>query len=129
MTSSRSSEQFREGSTPIIHLQIYRQLKSRITRKVPYNELSTLTLTYFNQVSGAVINSRNAQNVKNANGVAVTSDCEIIWKLVAADTACIVTTIEDDKTEKHIALFEWELSDGMKGSVRIPVYIIRDSKV
>lgn len=129
MPASRSSEQYREGSTPILHLQLYKNSKSRITQKVSLGDLSTLTLTYFNQVDGVAINSRTAQDVKNANNVTVTQECEIIWRMTALDTACSDTTIEDDKLEKHVALFEWTLRDGMKGSTRVPVYIVRDSKV
>lgn len=129
MPSSRSSEQFREGSTPILHLQLYKQDKGRVTKKLSLSELSTLTLTYFNQSTGSAINSRTGQNVKNANDVTVTATCDIVWKLGSADTACADTSLEDEKLEHHIALFEWALTDGMKGSTRVSVYVIRDSKV
>lgn len=129
MTASRSNEQFREGSTPILHLQLYKQDNGRVTKKLSLAELSTLTLTYFNQSTGSTINSRSSQNVKNANDVTVTANCEIIWKLTSSDTTCADTTLEDDKLEHHIALFEWVLTNGMKGSTRVSVYVIRDSKV
>jgi hypothetical protein len=129
MPWSRSGEQFREGSTPILHLQLYKQDNGRVTKKLSLAELSTLTLTYFNQSTGSTINSRTNQNVKNANDVVVTADCEIIWKMTSSDTACAVTSLEDEKLEHHIALFEWVLTNGMKGSTRVSVYIIRDSKV
>lgn len=129
MPASRSNEQYREGSTPIIHLQLYKRNGPLITAKIPLGEISTLTLTYFNQVDDAVINSRNAQNVLNANNVKVTQDGEIIWTLQTADTACQDTAIEDGKLESHVAVFKWVLTNGTRGSARIPVYVIRDSKV
>jgi hypothetical protein len=87
---------------------------------LPGSTLSTLALTlYVIGSSGTVsyINSRNAQNVLNTNGVLVydtlqtdtltdgtTLEYNLKWTISPADTTLNSSTL---KTERHIALFEW----------------------
>jgi hypothetical protein len=63
--------------------------------------LDAATLTFYDQATGTVINSRSAQNVKNTNGVTISAAGELVWTLVPADNAILGT----DAMETHIALF------------------------
>lgn len=129
MSLSRDESQIREKSTPLLYFQIYREDKYKRLFKLPIDDLSTLTLTYFNHSTGTTVNGRSSQNVKNANNVSVSETCEVRWAMQAEDTTCADTTLEDGKLERHEALFEWATADGIASSTRVTVYIIRDSKV
>jgi hypothetical protein len=82
---------------------------------LPSNVLNTLTLTlYVVQADGSIayVNTRNAQDVLNANNVQVYPALQtradgfqfnLKWMIQPADT----TLVEQVPFERHIALFEW----------------------
>lgn len=81
---------------------------------LPIASLTTITLTlYVVQSDGtlAYVNSRNAQNVKNANNVVIDSAGLLTWSLAVADT----TLIEDLPFERHLALFQWTWGSSRAG--------------
>ncbi len=78
---------------------------------LPGATLSTLVLTlYAIKADGTdgVVNSRNAQNVLNANNVTVSTGGLLTWAIQVGDT----TLVEDLPFERHIALFEWTWPNG-----------------
>ena len=78
---------------------------------IPNTSLSTLTLTLYSIHSLAVINSRNAQNVLNANDVSVDVIGNLTWEMQPADNAILDPTLQ---TEIHRALWEWTWAGGAK---------------
>lgn len=70
---------------------------------LPAASLATLALSYYDVASGTTINSRNAQNALNTNGVTVDSSGLLTWRLDPADTAILGT----GRVEVHEALFTW----------------------
>jgi hypothetical protein len=73
---------------------------------LPGATLSTLALTlYVIKTDGTIayVNTRNAQNVLNANNVTVSAAGLVTWTLQVADT----TLVEVLPFERHIALWEW----------------------
>jgi len=56
---------------------------------IPLSSLLTLTLTVKDMASGTVVNGRNAQDIKNANGVTVDSSGNVTWPLTQLDTALV----------------------------------------
>ena len=80
---------------------------------VPVSQLTTLTLTLRNAATGAIVNGRNQQNVKNANNVTVgdtgPTAGQLVWAVQAADTPIIDAGAEQDL---HDALFEWTWPGG-----------------
>lgn len=73
--------------------------------------LATFTLTLLNKATGAIINSRSAQDAKNANGHSVASDCAFTIELDANDNV-IVVDVAAGQSEWHIARLAWTWSDG-----------------
>lgn len=72
---------------------------------VPLAAISTLTLTLFDQQTGQILNSRDSQDVKNANNVTVAATSGLLtWQLQPADTAIIDGA---KAVERHLALFTW----------------------
>lgn len=72
--------------------------------------LTTLTLTlYVKDFPNKIINSREGQSVKNANGGTVDGSGNLTMILSGADNA-IVDAGND--TEDHIALFKWSWNSG-----------------
>ncbi len=73
---------------------------------LPAGTLSTLVLTlYVIKADGTdgIVNSRNVQNVLNANNVTVSAGGLLTWTIQVGDT----TLVEALPFERHIALFEW----------------------
>lgn len=75
------------------------------------SDIQTLTLTLYDKSTGTIINSRNAQDVKNTNGVSVDGSGNVIWVMEPDDNAIVTAT---SKVEKHIALFQWTWNSGAK---------------
>jgi hypothetical protein len=80
---------------------------------VPAASLATLRLTFYTiDAAGAVhyINSRNNQNVLNANNCTIDANGLFTWQLQVADTSMI----EAIPNETHIALITWTWAGGAK---------------
>lgn len=90
---------------------------------LPLIDLLTLTLTLY-VIKGdgtiAYVNSRNAQDILNANNVTVSALGVLVWAIQTADTGLI----EALAFERHIALFEWTAT-GVVGKHEI-VLIVQD---
>ena len=73
--------------------------------------LTTLTLTLFDKLTNSIINSRNDQNVLNANGVTVSAQGALVWTMDPLDNQILNAEL---KNEKHVAMFKWTWSAGAK---------------
>jgi len=93
-------------------------------------DLDTLTLTLSNLADGSIINSRNAQNVLNANNVTVDAEGNLVWSITPSDTVMVRTAVKIGYTEKHRALFRWTWDGGAKaGSHEMVMLITNVAKV
>ena len=72
-------------------------------------DISTITLSLFSGTT--IINSRSAQDVKNANGGTLTTDGTLTIKLDPLD-AIIVGSLTAGQTEVHVARLTWTWNDG-----------------
>ncbi len=72
--------------------------------------MTTLTLTLYDKRTGSIINSRNAQNVKNVSGVTVTSAGALTWIISTSDTVMVGRA----DRERHAALFVGTWDTGTK---------------
>jgi hypothetical protein len=91
-----------EGETPRYTATITDDLGAPL----PAASLTTLTGTLYvikSDGSVAYVNSRNAQNMLNANNCTVSANGEVVWSLQVADT----TLVEALPYERHIMLWEW----------------------
>lgn len=107
----------REQTTPIFSARLRDQNGDAIS----VDDLTTLTLTYYNKASGARINSRDGQDILNDNDVTVDSEGVVTWNMQVDDTPIL----DDVRFEEdHIALFRWTWSSGtMAGSAEITIKI------
>jgi len=71
---------------------------------IPPGNLTSLTLTLYDESTGQILNNRSLQNVLNTNGVTIIGTGEMTWVMDPADNALIDAAAV---TERHIALFEW----------------------
>lgn len=86
---------------------------------VPASSLSALKLTLKDQATGAIINSRNAQSVLNANNVTVDASGNLVWSLQPLDNPILNPELN---TETHLATFVATWSTGrLNHVVSIPV--------
>lgn len=72
--------------------------------------MSSLTLTLYDKRTYSIINSRNAQDVKGTNGVAVTNVGGLTWTISKSDTVMVGT----GQTERHVAVFVGTWAAGAK---------------
>lgn len=93
---------------------------------MPGASLSTLQLTLYVKDTGDVINSRNAQNVLNTNGVTVDSSGNLTWTVQPADHAVTANR----KVERHRAVFDFTWSSGTKRDWHaVEFVVVADPKV
>ena len=90
----------REDSTPIYSAVI----KDENGNVLPASTLDTITLTYYDEATGAIINSRTSQDILNLNNVTIDNVGQLLWSLEADDTQIIT---DSNNIEERIALFEW----------------------
>jgi len=133
MSLSRDETTCRECTTPVLSFQLYRQDEDdpKKLHKLHLTDLNTIALTYWNHATGAAINSRTAQDIKNANNVVIDALGRVKWTLQTADTTAVDTGLADGTLERHEAFFQWTTSAALgskKGSERISIYVIVDSK-
>ena len=76
--------------------------------------LSSATLTLYDEKTGAILNSRNQQNINNGNGVSIGDDGMISWLLVPADNAIVNQKLS---VEMHIAVFDFRWDAGTSRAV------------
>src|SRR3972149_284487 len=86
---------------------------------IPAASIGTLTLMLYDQKTeldspgstGAIINSRNRQDILNANGCTVDSSGNMVMTFTPADNAIVNTGLS---SERHVALFEYTYAAGLK---------------
>ncbi len=85
----------------------------------------SLSLTLYNLETGAVINSRNSQNVLNANNVTISGSGLLTWTLQPNDNSIIGS----EKTEHHKAMFEGIYSTNKAVRTEIGIVVTNLTKV
>lgn len=84
------------------------------------SSLATLTLTLYDVATGTILNSRNAQNVLNLNGVTVSEAGALAWTMVPADNA-ITTTSRSYELHRAVFIATWDTTKQMVHEVEIRV--------
>ena len=70
-------------------------------------DIVALTITLYDKLTGAAINSRTAQDILNANNVTVHATSGLItWEIQPLDNVIVGTTLKTNKSEEHVALIE-----------------------
>jgi len=116
MSQSKQPFHVRESSSA----RLTATIKDETETPIPAVSLGTLTLLLYDQrtelaspgSTAAVINSRNRQDVLNANGCVVDSSGNLTLTLSPADNVIVNT---GESSERHVALFEWTYGAGLKG--------------
>jgi hypothetical protein len=91
---------------------------------VALSTLLTLTLTLYNVATDAILNNRDAQSIKNANGGTVdTTSGAFTLLLNHLDNVLISTTLSQGQTETHVGLVEATWTGGGYWSGIIRVYV------
>lgn len=97
---------------------------------VPLSAIGALTLTLYDVDSDTIINSRDTQNVLNANNVTVHATSGLLsWTAQAADNPIVLATRPAGSLERHIALFEWTWATTKKGKHELEIFVQQLSQV
>lgn len=109
-----------EGTTP----KITATIQDENDAVIDVADLNTVTLTLYNldDADNTIINSRNAQDVKNANNVTISSLGALVWSVQVLDTAIVGST----ETERHRAVFAWTYNSGTKTGRHVIDMVIRN---
>lgn len=97
---------FTEGASGDIVAQFHDMLGVDVTEAA----ILSLVLTLYDRASLQVINSRNEQNVKDANGGTIAVDGELTMRFNPVDNVIVGS----NTTEEHIARFKWTWNDGVE---------------
>jgi hypothetical protein len=101
-------------------------IKDEDGNAIPSGSLDSLKLTLYVKGTDTHVNSRDAQNVLNANDVTVDAQGNLTWLLRPEDTVMNGT----GTSEVHVALFEWAWNGGTKaGKHEIEMTIVNLSQV
>lgn len=100
---------YQAGTTPSKTFQI-----KDGNSNVSLSGIDTITLTLYNYDDQSIINTRDAQDVKNTNNVAVTSGGLLTWSIQEEDTVISDSSLESGRAEPHVALFEWTYTSSTK---------------
>lgn len=90
--------------------------------------LLSLTATLYDEATSAVINSRNAQSVLDANQGAVASDGALTLRLTPSD-AVIAGSVSVGATERHVLRLTWTWSDGVATRTGIDEWVLLVEKI
>lgn len=108
-----------EGETQVAAFTLYAGADAGTA--VPLTDISTATLTLKDE-SGNTINSRSAQNVKNANNVTIHSTSGLVtWAMQAGDTT-VAGTAAAVGVE---ARFVFTLTDGQVHHVHLAFVVVQ----
>lgn len=90
---------------------------------IPAASLTSLTLWLYHQRTGAIINSRDGQNIKNANGGTVDAVGALILTLGPADTVLESQTLPRSVLVAEIA---WTYNAGAATGRAMVTFTVRD---
>lgn len=90
--------------------------------------LLSLTATLYDEATSAVINSRNAQSVLDANQGAVASDGALTLRLTPSDSV-IMGTVAVGDTETHVLRLTWTWNDGVSVRTGIDEWTLSVEKI
>lgn len=103
-------------------------LKDEDSAVIPLADLTTLTLTLYDERTAAIINSRTAQNVLNLNNVTVHATSGLVtWEIQPADNVIIDLTLRHGQSEPHVAQFDFTWDTGTKAGRHIVVLEVEQS--
>lgn len=86
-------------------------LKDETGATVAGSALTTATLTLFDTKTGTILNTRNAQNVLNANDVTISEAGALVWLMAPADNSIVTDTLP---AEGHRAVFSFTWGAGKR---------------
>ena len=108
MSVSSQSHDTQERGTPVIGFK----LLGEDGQPVASAAMTTMTLTLYDARTNAILNSRNAQNVLNANNVTMHATSGVVtWSIQIADQPIQNSKLD---VEQHIGLFLFTWSSGTK---------------
>lgn len=97
---------------------------------IPLSAVSSLTITLYDEDTGAIINSRDGQNALNANNVTLHSTSGLLsWIAQPADNAIVTATRVAGSVEKHKVLFKWTWATSKKGNHELQILVRQMTKV
>ncbi len=107
---ARTQARYEEGTTA----KFGGILRDDARLPIPFSELNELTLTLIDAKTGAVVNSRSDQNVKNTNNVIVDTGTSgsFEWTIQKTDLTPLVST---DSYAEHIATLKWKYRTSLWG--------------
>ena len=85
--------------------------------------LSSATLTLYDEKTKTILNSRNAQNVNQANDVTISEAGVVAWLLRPADNAIINDRLP---SEVHVAVFDFRWDSGTSRAVHEVKFIVKN---
>jgi hypothetical protein len=87
---------------------------------IPAASITALTLTLYDLLTNAIINSRDHVSIKNANGGTIDASGNLTWTSDVLDSPILNDTLAQ---ENHIALIEWTYNSGKQGRFEVALIV------
>jgi len=89
--------------------------------------ITAIKMTLYDKKTSDIINSRDAQDIKNANNVTISSVGALVWTVQVLDNIIVTAT---EVLEHHVALIEWTWNVGNNsGHDEIDIFVQNTVKV
>ncbi len=116
MPLTRNQRRIREATTA----QYTATLKDETGTVIPTADMTAITLTLYNDATAAIINSRDAQSVYDANGGTLHATSGLFTMIFTpADSPIVDTTLAHGVREIHIARFDFTWASGVKAGKHV----------
>lgn len=125
MALTESGRRVRENATSVYQATIVDEDEVAI----PANDLDALTLTLYDKGTGTIINSRDGQDVLNANNVTVSAQGVLVWTMQPEDNPIVTPSEVTHGLEAHIALFEWTWDTTKKGNYEVQIDVLQIKEI
>jgi hypothetical protein len=82
-------------------------LQSADSTGISADQLTSITLTYYDRDTGVVINAWSSKTVLSTNGVTISATGGLTWEGTTADAILLNRTLPPGAYEVHKGLFKW----------------------
>ena len=118
-----------QADVVVMRFQLIQTRDGVFLDQIGASDLSEMTLTHMNSATAAAINSRNGQNVLNANNVTIDEDGWVEWTMQGADNPIVSSTLKSGELEDHLSKFIITKSDGLHSTFYVRTRVMKAHSV
>jgi len=120
---TRTERRVPEGTTPIYRATLYKENGVDV---IALADMTSMVMTLYNDATEELINSRDHVDVLNANGGTLDATSGAFEMAFEAEDMTVVNAdVANGEADPVYALFQWELTNGQKGSHQVKIDVLK----